>query len=173
MTLVQIYLITITITISNNFLSYFMFFTQNSPSWIRIRILNTDPDPGGKMNADPDPQPWFPSKKICTLLLHIYVCSGYSILRVLRRRKRAAYVHRTNLWMLARICWRFFAQFLLWKHAVICVFFWHGYCLVSRSVADPDNFCPAPDPSDIEVRIWLRIRLRIQILDIKKLNNFK
>ena len=65
--------ITITITISNNFLSCFMFFTQNSPSWIRIRILNADPDPGGKMNADPDPQPWFPSKKICTLLLHIYM----------------------------------------------------------------------------------------------------
>ena len=102
----------------------------------------------------------------------IYICSGYSILRVLRRRKRAAYVYRTNLWMSARICWRFFAQFLLWKHAVICVFFWHGYCLVSRSVADPDNFCPAPDPSDIEVRIWLRIRLRIQILDIKKIEQF-
>ena len=102
----------------------------------------------------------------------IYICSGYSILRVLRRRKRAAYVYRTNLWMSARICWRFFAQFLLWKHAVICVFFWHGYCIVTRSVADPDNFCPAPDPSDIEVRIWLRIRLRIQILDIKKIEQF-
>ena len=25
---------------------------------IRIRILNADPDPGGKMNADPDQQPW-------------------------------------------------------------------------------------------------------------------
>ena len=23
------------------------------PSWIRIRILNADPDPGGKLNADP------------------------------------------------------------------------------------------------------------------------
>ena len=75
MTLVKIYLITITITISNNFFSCFMFFTQNSPSWIRIRILNTDPDPGGKMNADPDPQPWFPSKKICSLhtVAYIYV----------------------------------------------------------------------------------------------------
>ena len=29
---------------------------------MRIRILNADPDSGGKMNADPDPdlQPWFP-----------------------------------------------------------------------------------------------------------------
>ena len=30
---------------------------QIFPSWIRIRILNADPDSGGKMNADPDPQP--------------------------------------------------------------------------------------------------------------------
>ena len=27
----------------------------NFPSWIRIRILNADPDPRGKMIADPDP----------------------------------------------------------------------------------------------------------------------
>ena len=30
---------------------------QNFPSWIRIHILNADPDPGGKMNVDPAPQP--------------------------------------------------------------------------------------------------------------------
>jgi len=28
------------------------------PSWIRIRILNADPDPATQINADPDPQPW-------------------------------------------------------------------------------------------------------------------
>jgi hypothetical protein len=25
-------------------------------SWIRIRIRNADPDPGDKLNADPDPK---------------------------------------------------------------------------------------------------------------------
>ena len=36
---------------------HFLFFPQIFPSWIRIRILNADPDPEGKRNADPDPQP--------------------------------------------------------------------------------------------------------------------
>jgi hypothetical protein len=27
-------------------------------SWIRIRIRNADPDPGDKLNADPDPKHW-------------------------------------------------------------------------------------------------------------------
>ena len=40
-----------------NFLSVFQFFPQNFPSWIRIRILNADPDSGGKINADPDSDP--------------------------------------------------------------------------------------------------------------------
>ena len=43
--------------------SFFSFQLTNLHSWIRIliRILNADPDPGGKMNADldPDPQPCF------------------------------------------------------------------------------------------------------------------
>ena len=43
-------------------LNFFSFFPQLFPYWIRNRILNADPDPGGKMNADPcadpDPQPW-------------------------------------------------------------------------------------------------------------------
>ena len=38
-----------------NFLVFFQFFPANFPSWIRICILNTDP--GGKMIANPDPQP--------------------------------------------------------------------------------------------------------------------
>ena len=36
-------------TIITNFLQFFQFFPQNLP-------LDPDPDPGGKMNADPDPQ---------------------------------------------------------------------------------------------------------------------
>ena len=45
-----------TITTGTNFLAFFLFFPQSFPSW--IRLLNADPDPGGKMNADQDPQPW-------------------------------------------------------------------------------------------------------------------
>ena len=53
MELVQIYLILLnTITITTNFLGVF---PQIFSSWIRIRILNADP--GGKLNADRDPQP--------------------------------------------------------------------------------------------------------------------
>ena len=42
-------------TVISNFLAFFCFYLNNFPSWIRIRILNADPDPdqGGKMNADP------------------------------------------------------------------------------------------------------------------------
>ena len=29
------------------------------PSCIRIRNLNTDPDPATQINADPDPKPWY------------------------------------------------------------------------------------------------------------------
>ena len=39
--------------IITNFLAFFQFFPKIFPSWIRIRILNADPDPGGTMNADP------------------------------------------------------------------------------------------------------------------------
>ena len=35
-----------------NFLAFFHFFPQMFPLWIRVRILNADPDPRGKMNAD-------------------------------------------------------------------------------------------------------------------------
>ena len=35
---------------------FFVCYLSVFPSW--IRILNTDPDPEGKMNADPDAQPW-------------------------------------------------------------------------------------------------------------------
>ena len=52
------------ITITTNFLALFLFFFPwTFLSWIRIRKLNADPDPGGKslrMHSDPDPQPWFP-----------------------------------------------------------------------------------------------------------------
>ena len=46
-------------TIINNFLAFSVFFPQNLPPWIRIRIpvLNADPDPEGNMNEDTDPQP--------------------------------------------------------------------------------------------------------------------
>ena len=37
-------------------LHFFCFYLNFFPFWIRIRILNADPDPGGKMNADLDPQ---------------------------------------------------------------------------------------------------------------------
>ena len=40
-------------TVISNFLASFCFYLNNFPSWIRIRILNADPDLGGKMNADP------------------------------------------------------------------------------------------------------------------------
>ena len=41
------------IAVIRNFFAFFCFYLKNCPSWIRIRIriLNTDPDPGGKMNA--------------------------------------------------------------------------------------------------------------------------
>ena len=35
-----------------NFLVFFLFLFE------KFSLLNQDPDPGGKMNADPDPQPW-------------------------------------------------------------------------------------------------------------------
>ena len=38
-------------------LHFFCFCLKFFPSWIRIRKLNADPDPGGKMNADPDQDP--------------------------------------------------------------------------------------------------------------------
>ena len=39
---------------------FFCFIPQIFPSRLRILILNTDPDPGGKTNADSDPQPCCP-----------------------------------------------------------------------------------------------------------------
>ena len=42
------------IAIITNFLEFFLFLFKNFPSW--ISILYADPDPGGKMNADPDAQ---------------------------------------------------------------------------------------------------------------------
>jgi hypothetical protein len=36
-----------------NFLAYGANFIS---SWIRIRFRNADPDPGDKLNADPDPK---------------------------------------------------------------------------------------------------------------------
>ena len=54
MELVQIYLRNLNkLVIIINFLAFFLFLFENFPSWIRIRILKADPDPGGKMNADP------------------------------------------------------------------------------------------------------------------------
>ena len=46
------------IAIIDNFLE-FLFFVVFIPSWIwaQIRKLNADSDPGGKMIANPDPQP--------------------------------------------------------------------------------------------------------------------
>ena len=44
--------------VGTNFLDFFLLFF-NFSSWIRIRILNADMDPDGKINgihADPDPQ---------------------------------------------------------------------------------------------------------------------
>ena len=38
-------------------LHFFCFYLNKFPFWIWICILNADPDPGGKMFADPDPQP--------------------------------------------------------------------------------------------------------------------
>ena len=39
------------IAVISNFLAFFLFFFE------KCSLL--DPDQGGKMNADPDPQPWF------------------------------------------------------------------------------------------------------------------
>ena len=55
----------------SNFLAFFQFLVTNLPSWIWILKLNVDLDLGGKMNADPDPQPWDyheikEIQKICT-----------------------------------------------------------------------------------------------------------
>ena len=41
------------IAVISNFLAFFCCYKENFPSWIRIRIMNAAPDPGGKMNADP------------------------------------------------------------------------------------------------------------------------
>ena len=54
MELVQIY----TFITGTNYLVFFSFFLIFS-SWIRLRKLNGDADSGGKINADPEPQPWF------------------------------------------------------------------------------------------------------------------
>ena len=40
------------LAMNTNFLAFFCFYLKNFPSWIRIRILNADLDPGAKMNAD-------------------------------------------------------------------------------------------------------------------------
>ena len=50
----------------------------NLPSWIWILKLNVDLDLGGKMNADPDPQPWDyheikEIQKICTLKTVLWI----------------------------------------------------------------------------------------------------
>ena len=53
-TLIYFNKITIT-TVVIHFFVFFSFFLKSfSPGW--IRILMPDPDPGGKMNWDPDPQ---------------------------------------------------------------------------------------------------------------------
>ena len=54
-------------------LHFFCFYLKNFPSWIRIHILNTDPDPdpGDKMNADP--QPWC-AVECVTLSVWRWVC---------------------------------------------------------------------------------------------------
>ena len=39
-------------------LPFSCFYLKNFPSWIRIQEV-----PGGKMNADPDPQPWLGPKR--------------------------------------------------------------------------------------------------------------
>ena len=41
------------ILVITNFLAFVRFYLTIFPSWIRIRILNADPDPGVKMNANP------------------------------------------------------------------------------------------------------------------------
>ena len=53
MELVQIYFLKKNnkVAVISNFLAFFQFFVDKFP------LL--DPDPGGKMNADPDPQPCF------------------------------------------------------------------------------------------------------------------
>ena len=45
------------------------FFLSIFSTWIRIRILNADPDLEGPMNADPDPQPCFVHDLIVILLV--------------------------------------------------------------------------------------------------------
>ncbi len=52
---------------------FFSFCGSFLPSWIRIRIPNTDPDPLARLNTDPDPdpdpKPWLITKNCKTLQL--------------------------------------------------------------------------------------------------------
>ena len=61
------------IAVISNFLAFFCFYLKNFPSWIRIRILNADPDPGGKMNADPS------GSGSTALLFHYYVQLSFNL----------------------------------------------------------------------------------------------
>ena len=91
MDLVQIYLIKKLhlLPISLHFFScYFYIF----PSWIRIRICNGDPDPEGKMNADPYPQP-------CFYFLLGLVPYKFKFKPVLRIRIFQFRIHRMNLYI--------------------------------------------------------------------------
>ena len=54
MELVQIYFKKLNkLAVISNFLAFFLFLVD------KLTLLDPDPDAGEKMNADPDPQPWF------------------------------------------------------------------------------------------------------------------